>query len=358
MKYIYITLLSLLLLSCSADHEIETHKPINWEEELFGVGLYGTHPDSLDQVWYSFPMNKNALEPIEGQWRFNYQWSFKIKGDTLKVKNLFFHDYLDTVNWKKRRDVMEDSSSFVLSWLDSSYFKLNKIQGHKLVPEELFIRLSSSKLDPQFEHLEIRTNFASAPTDIKLFVFPDTAFHIMHCYFCDTLPDNSTTELKENEIEFIHSYINTLIKMRNSGRRSNAVCTLGYGYDMKLVYDSLVYEYDNLAIFSIVPDILHQYLSNTVDINRYSPLKVDEFDYRFFNVRERTQKYREYERGNDLVDTVTVQEIPSTEELIPPKPETNTTETPPIVLDVTDSTFDTTINIKQLTISQSTSICV
>lgn len=347
MKYIYISILSLFLLSCSADNETEYQNPINWEEELFGVGLYGTHPDSLDQVWYSFPFNKNSIEPIERQSKFNYQWSFRIKEDTIKIENLFFHSYLNTISSLKRRAVMEDSSSFVLNWLDSSYFKLNKIKGHPLVPEEFFLRLSSSKLDPQFEYLEIRTLFTSAPTDIKLFVFPDTVFHVMQCPFCDTLPDNSTTELKENEIEFIHSFINTLIKMRNHGRRSGAVCTLGYGYDMKLVYDSLVYEYDNLAIFPIVPDILHQYLSNTIDIGRYSPLQVDLYDYRFINVRDRTRRYRHYDRGNDLVDTAIIQEVPSTNEFKLPEPvEENPTETPPIVLDVTDSTFDTIIQIK------------
>ena len=343
MKYFRISILSLFLLSCSADNENETEiqKPIDWEKELFGVGLYGTHPDSLDQVWYSFPINKNAVDPIERHPLSQYKTNYRIYGDTIKLHNRLFYKYLRINNRREKeasvlieRDaVMDDSSIFVLSFIDSAYYKLRKINGFRLLPEAVFLSLSSTKIDPLFEHLEIRTGIANAPTDIKLFVFPDTAFHVMHCYFCDTLPNNSTAELKANEIEYIHSFINTLIKMRNNGRSSGAVCTLGYDYDMKLVYDSLVYEYDNLTIFSVVPDILHKYLSNTIDISRYSPLKVDVYDYRFLNVRERTLRYRDYDRGNDLVDTATIQEIPSTIEFKLPEPkEENPVEVPPIEL--------------------------
>lgn len=340
MNYIYISILSLFLLGCSVDHENETKKTINWEEELFGVGLYGTHPDSLDQVWYSFPINKNAVEPIERHPISQYKTPYIIKGDTLKMYNQFFYEYLKITNRReqeaavliKRDSVMEDSSSFILSRLDSSYFKLKKIKGHTLVPEELFIQLSSLQLDPKFEHLEVRTGFASAPTDIHLSVYPDTAFLIMNCFNCDTLPERTVAQLEEDEIEFVHSFIKTLIKMRKKGHRSDYACTLGYGYKMTLAYDSLMYEYDNLSIFPVVPDILHQYLSNTIDITRFTPFPKDIYEHNYLYILERYRRHIRYYRGNNLVDTIP-QELPSDEELKLPEPrEENPVEVPPVML--------------------------
>jgi hypothetical protein len=342
MNYIYISILSLFILGCSADrdNETESQKPIDWEEELFGVGLYGIHPDSLNQAWYSFPINENSIEQIEEHPLSRYKCPYKIQGDTLNMYNRFFYHYLDTINWRNRESAINDSSSFIISKEDSSTFKLIKINGHILVPEILFIQLSSSKLDSSFQHLDVRTSFARAPSDIRLSVYQDTSFLIMKCFKCDSLPRRSIAQLNKEETAFVNRFINTLIEKRKEGRRANTVCTLGYSHDLVLVHDNLIYTYDNYTVIPILPDILHEYLSNTIDISRFSPFPEDMYNTDYLYINERYRKYIHFEKGNDLVDTATVQmieELPEPKRIIPP---------PPFEHDEIEATFDTVINIK------------
>jgi hypothetical protein len=336
MKYLYISILSLFLLSCSTDLENQTEKPIDWEEELFGVGLYGTHPDSLNQVWHYYKSNSNSAGYINSKAKPSP--SFYIKSDTLIVQNNFFYYLLE-------QDVLRedyfDSSTFLLALTENNLFKLTKIEGHPAIPKMLFVQLSSKSINEQFQHLNIRTYFVSSPvTQVKLASYRDTSLLIFNSYQSDKTIGFGKVNVSAQDKKFINSFINTLIPLRHNGERTNIVCSLGAGYDMELIYDSLSFKYEELSITPVEPRILHDYFIYALDTSQFTATSNDLDDYKYLKKEYQKKGFRFYEKGNDLVDTATVQMI---EEL----PETDTTlpETPPIIYNRTDTTYDTIISI-------------
>ena len=310
--FLFITTL-LLLASCSGQKS--RPKPstsIDWKEELFGVGLYGESLDSLNHVWYSFTIDSNAIGQIKGHPDFRFTLPYSIDGDTMIVDNhRFLYRYFDTLSdWRLRKKIFNDTSSFLISRQDSITFKIDKLDGHDLVPEQLFIQLSSQSVDPKFFHADIRTFTASFPSDFHLSSYYDSSFLLVYCNLCDSLPNTSKVLLNDRDREYIFSYINTLIKKRDDGKATDIVCTLGYGYDIQLAYDSLMYEYDNYSEFKVVPDYLHRYFENSVDTSRLQPYNNPHESF-YLYIRERLHDYRKFPKGNDIVQKATLQEVPT-----------------------------------------------
>lgn len=314
MKYIVLPLICYLLASCSGE-KVHPKPPtsIDWKEELFGVGLLGESLDSLNYVWFSFDVHPNSIGQIEGHPDFRFRLPYTIDGDTIKLDNhrvLYYH-FNSLEDWRVKKEVFEDTSSFIISRKDSLSFQLDKLSGHDLVPKQLFIQLSPQTVNPKFLHADIRTGFASSPSNFKLSTYYDTTFLIMDSWKFDDIQSERMVELNEVDQRYIFSYINTLIKKRDEGKATDVICTLGYMYDIELAYDSLMYKYDNLSEFKIVPDYLHLYFENTIDTSRLIPIPEEDFYQEHLYIKERYRDYINFPKGNDIIHKATVQEVPS-----------------------------------------------
>lgn len=311
MVYYYLLIfLTLTLLACKQNTEVELEeKPkIDWEKELFGVGVYGTHPDSLTDVWYSFTINKTSLGYIKSKIKPN-SW-FTINGDTVCIKNEIAYNKLkDIEDFQRKKKIIQDSSIFIASYGYDSLIQFTKHSGDPIIPNTFYIRPSKRKMNKNTQYLSIKMFVTSTNVNFSMTTYQDTTSAVISCFRCDDRFKQGKVYISPKDQEFINSFINTLISLRHDGKRTGAICTLGYSFDMELIYDSLSYKYDNLCVVPVKPDILHEYFSYVVDTSQFKNnlSDFDKFDYLYSKYFDRG--YRFLEKGNNLVDTAVVEMI-------------------------------------------------
>lgn len=296
----------LLLVNCSGQQE-QSKPPtsIDWEEEFFGVGLYGNNPDSLNYVWSYHKINPNSFTQLKQKRKFRAQKSFYFDGDSISINNRFYLQYLgDLKKIPNYPDYLEDSTLCLIEKYSNGLFLFRKLEEDSLIPDSIFLKMSSKEPHENFQNLEIHTGFAKSILDFDIALFKDTALIVADCYRCDSL-DQSVVIPNQKDMEFLYMFANTLIQKRKAAKRTGIICTLGYMYDMVLRFDSLEYNYDNLCINRVPPDYVHSYFSNTLDSTRMiTPSnEFDDFHYIYDAINKRG--FLGFEKGNDIGDYLT-----------------------------------------------------
>ena len=303
MQYL-LSIATLLILASCSEQEVQLKPPISidWEEELFGVGFCGTNPDSLNSVWIYYKVNPNSVVQQKTKSELRAKGPAVIENDKITISNYFYRQEIGIVEDRIRlREFLLDSTTSRIEWSSNGMIMLTKLDGDSLIPNKMYIKMSSKELRPNFQNLDFNTGFANAKFNYRVSLFKDTAL-VVAKRFSIRVNEQSLVIPNQKDLEFLHMFANTLVEKRNVASQSNIMCTYGYMYSMNLRYDSLEFNYDNLCTNKVVPDYVHSYFSNTIDSTQLIPTKKDFDDNHYIYDAVKERGFKGFEKGNDIGD--------------------------------------------------------
>jgi hypothetical protein len=261
------TIISLILLfSCQENLEIDSKT--NWEKELIGVGYFGKRIDSLNYLFYYYPMENNQ----PGKLKEIFKHKIYISGDTVTFPNFLLRNFFS--DEKTHAEIREDSSTFLISQV-SPHYLFTKIRGHEVIPNTLYYEKYPNKYPEKFSYQFVSgfDYFDSFKVEISgkdsIKVWLKGGAYNPYIY----------EQYEKNEIDdlFISSYLNLINNKRYDTSSFSLKGAIFCGSSMyeTLVYNDSLFEYT--TYFRRLPDagILLNYFRSKVDSELHGLKKHD-----------------------------------------------------------------------------------